>query len=70
MAIASLDNYLAAAKQPIQMTKTASRTSVALIPFSTFDLAGDWTIWVYITFTNTKVSIGEPATFKIYEEGE
>ena len=40
MAIASLDNYLAAAKQGVQLTKSATRTSVALIPFSVFDLAG------------------------------
>jgi hypothetical protein len=41
MAIASLDQYIAAAKQRIPIIKTASRTSVALIPFSVFDLAGN-----------------------------
>lgn len=40
MAIASLDQYIAATKQRIPMVKTATRTSVALIPFSVFDLAG------------------------------
>lgn len=40
MAIATLDQYIASKKQRIPMVKTASRTSVALIPFSTFDLAG------------------------------
>jgi hypothetical protein len=35
-----LNEYLAASKQRIPMVKTASRTSVALIPFSVFDLAG------------------------------
>jgi len=37
----ALNEYLAAPKQPIPMVKTASRTSVALIPFSVFDLAGN-----------------------------
>lgn len=40
MAITTLDGYIAASKQRIAWAKTASRTSVALIPFSTFDLAG------------------------------
>lgn len=40
MAITSLNDYLNSAKQGIQLTKTATRTSVALIPFSVFDLAG------------------------------
>jgi hypothetical protein len=40
MAITSLDGYIAGAKQTIQQTRTATRTSVALIPFSVFDLAG------------------------------
>lgn len=33
--------YLAASKQRIPMIKTASRTSVAIIPFSVFELAGN-----------------------------
>ncbi len=41
MAIATLDGYIAAVKQRIPMVKTVARTSVALIPFSVFDLAGD-----------------------------
>lgn len=41
MAISSLDNYIAAAKQKIPFTKTASRTSVATVPFSIFDIAGN-----------------------------
>ncbi|MEJ6011434.1 hypothetical protein [Novosphingobium aquae] len=41
MSISTVDGYFAAAKQNIPLTKTASRTSVALIPFSTFDLAGN-----------------------------
>jgi len=41
MAIATLDQYIAAVKQRIRIVKTASRTSVALVPFSTFDLAGN-----------------------------
>ena len=40
MAISSLDQWIAGAKQRLQLTKTATRTSVALIPFSVFDLAG------------------------------
>lgn len=40
MAITSLDNYIASSKQRLQIVKTASRTTVALIPFSIFDLAG------------------------------
>lgn len=40
MAINSLDDYIASAKQIIPWIKTASRTSVAAIPFSVFDIAG------------------------------
>lgn len=40
MAIQKLDDYINAAKQRLQLVKTATRTSVALIPFSVFDLAG------------------------------
>ena len=36
----ALNEYLAGAKQRIPFVKTATRTSVALIPFSIFDLAG------------------------------
>lgn len=39
--ILSLDNYLAAARQRINWTKTASRTTVAAQWFSVFDLAGN-----------------------------
>jgi hypothetical protein len=41
VAIASLDNYIASAKQRIQFIKTASRTAVAAQPFSVIDLAGN-----------------------------
>lgn len=41
MAIATLDNYIAAAKQRINFAKTATRTTVATFPFSVFDLAGN-----------------------------
>jgi hypothetical protein len=41
MAIATLDQYVAAYKQRVNMVKTASATSVALIPWSLFNLAGD-----------------------------
>lgn len=41
MAISTIDGYIAAAKQRIPLVKTASRTSVAIIPFSVFDLAGN-----------------------------
>ena len=41
MAILTEDGYIAAPKQIIPFAKTATRTSVALIPFSTFDLAGN-----------------------------
>jgi len=41
MAIISLDNYIGAASQRVSMIKTASRTSVATIPFTVFDLAGN-----------------------------
>lgn len=40
MAITTLDGYIAAIKQVLVYSKTASRTSVAAIPFSVFDLAG------------------------------
>jgi len=41
MAIATLDQYIAAAKQRIQWIKTTSRTSVAAMPESVFDVAGN-----------------------------
>lgn len=41
MAITSLDAYIASAKQKVQWVKTASRTTVAGIWFSVFDLAGN-----------------------------
>lgn len=34
------------------------------------DQIGEWTVWVNITFTNTKVSVGEPAKLIVYKEGE
>lgn len=40
MAISSLDQFIAAASQRLILIKTASRSSVAAIPFSVFDLAG------------------------------
>lgn len=40
MVITTLDEYIAAVKQYITYFKTASRVSVASIPFSVFDLAG------------------------------
>lgn len=41
MAISTLDGYIGASKQRIPFVKTATRTSVALIPFSVFDIAGN-----------------------------
>lgn len=41
MAITTLDGLIAAASQRVSLLKLASRTSVAAIPFSTFDLAGN-----------------------------
>lgn len=41
MAISTLDELIAAASQRVGLIKTASRTSVAAIPFSVFDLAGN-----------------------------
>jgi hypothetical protein len=41
MAITSLDQYIAASKQRVRILKTASRTVVATIPFSVFDIAGN-----------------------------
>lgn len=41
MTISSLDQFIAAASQRLSLLKTASRTSVAAIPFSVFDLAGN-----------------------------
>lgn len=41
MAITTLDGLIGAAKQRCVISKTASRTSVAAIPFSVFDLAGN-----------------------------
>lgn len=41
MAITTLDGVIAAAKQKVTYIKTASRTSVAAIPFAVHDLAGN-----------------------------
>jgi hypothetical protein len=41
MAITTLDGYIASAKQRVQFIRTASRTSVAAMPFSIIDLAGN-----------------------------
>ena len=41
MAITALDGVIAAVKRRVVYQKTASRTSVANIPFSVFDLAGN-----------------------------
>jgi len=41
MAITTPDGLIAAAKQRIQMWKSATRTAVAAAPFSVFDLAGN-----------------------------
>lgn len=41
MAIASLDQLIAAASQRVTFCKTASRASLAAIPFSVFDQAGN-----------------------------
>ena len=40
MTIASLDNYIGSVKQFLTWFKTASRTAVAVIPFSVFDQTG------------------------------
>lgn len=40
MAIITLDQLIASAKQRLPINKTASRTAVATIPFSVFDIAG------------------------------
>lgn len=40
MAITTVDGLIAALRQTVYFNKTASRTSVASIPFSVFDLAG------------------------------
>ena len=41
MTISTLDQYIAAASQRVGLIKTALRASVATIPFSVFDLAGN-----------------------------
>lgn len=41
MAISTWDGFIASAKQPISIVKTAARTSVAASWFSLFDLAGN-----------------------------
>jgi len=40
MAITTLDGYIASAKQRVQIVKTVVRTSLAVTPFSMFDVAG------------------------------
>lgn len=41
MTIATLDQYLGAPKQPITWMKTGTRTLVAAMPYSVFDVAGN-----------------------------
>ena len=41
MSISTLDGYIGAAKQVITWNKTTARTTVAAIPFSLFDVAGN-----------------------------
>ena len=41
MSIATLDQYIASAKQRIRIVKTGGRTTVAALPFSVFEVAGD-----------------------------
>ena len=41
MTISSLDQFIAAASQRLSLLKTVSRASVATIPFSVFDVAGN-----------------------------
>jgi hypothetical protein len=41
MAITTLDGYIATGKYPLTYLKTGTRTTVAGIPFSNFDLAGN-----------------------------
>lgn len=41
MTISTLDQYIAAASQRVTLTKVASKTAVAAVPFSIFDLAGN-----------------------------
>lgn len=41
MAIATIDQYIGAAKQKIPIVKTATRTAVAIVEFSLFDIAGN-----------------------------
>lgn len=52
-------------------TGTVNNTLVEYV-FSNgdIDVSGTWTVWVHITFTNGKVSIGEPTTFEVYNQGE
>lgn len=40
MAITSLDGWISSAKQQITMFKSGARTTIAAMPFSSFDLAG------------------------------
>jgi hypothetical protein len=40
-AITTLDQYIAAVKYPVTFNKTGARTTVAAIPYSSFDLAGN-----------------------------
>lgn len=41
MAITTISGFIAAAKQRVPMTKTASRTTLTAMPYSLIDLAGD-----------------------------
>lgn len=57
MAIATLDQYIAAAKQRLNIVKTASRTVVLGMPFSVRDLAGSPTVANLLGSANPSVMV-------------
>lgn len=34
------------------------------------DEAGEWSLWAYITFSDTKVAAGEPCVMNVYSQGK
>ena len=61
MAINNLDGIIAGLRQTIAFNKTASRTAVASVPFSIFDLAGGVGAGKNSSATGTSAKVGADA---------
>lgn len=75
IALASVDVALIKYKKPNgtegQWTATVVDSKIEYnVAAGDLDQDGEWTVWAHITYANSKVSVGEPATLIVYNEGE